>query len=590
MFVATLARELVLLATEISSLPNATSAERAEVHLALASHTVGSLFEDWAARDAADLNGALAELVATLVGTRYEQASVSYASWPEWQARLPGREAEDALSVVREARHRATQMRHAAAVTRGDLVRSAQEYMRSQLPDWSLVGATMGIDGYWRRGAGRTHSETRAGRSHVVFGHGYGKVLNLFNGTELLGTDVMVEGAWIPRGADDSDGNGGGADDGRAGPSAAAIAAFAARHVRELQHLQALGSNLVTCHFSPEHTLLPPPAFGLNMSAGALQKCLAMLQLASHQRTGAMRVVVLVANELPEWAYALHADLRAEYSQSGREHATTASFQQHSVSYDIDHPAATEYMGRALTSAASLFGCHEALDSWILANEPNFYSTPSEHAMRAYAAFLQRKYAGCLPCLGRAWYGRDQYWQDWLTPARRHANAPPPPEETQTLDSMDGTASRIWLDWARFNARRVSRWARALRAAVRRAAPCHACLMKFNTAPAFPASIVTNGIDRLTMLREMDISGFDAAFPPPWVDGKGLSRGIRDSHRLEYYDNRKYSTEYAADATRACTPMCARARAHTHTHCSHCTRTRTRTRNLVSDSLVHRST
>ena len=37
----------------------------------------------------------------------------------------------------------------------------------------------------------------------------------------------------------------------------------------------------------------------------------------------------------------------------------------------IDHPKALEYMGVFLERAAEHFGCHEALDSWILGNEVN---------------------------------------------------------------------------------------------------------------------------------------------------------------------------------------------------------------------------
>ena len=67
------------------------------------------------------------------------------------------------------------------------------------------------------------------------------------------------------------------------------------------------------------------------------------------------------------------------------------------------------------------------------------------------------------------------------------------------------------------------------------------------TRPAFPAAAVTNGIDRVAMLRELDISGLDAGFPWPWVaaeGGVGRSRGIRFGDHLLFYDNRRYACDW----------------------------------------------
>ena len=182
-----------------------------------------------------------------------------------------------------------------------------------------------------------------------------------------------------------------------------------------------------TGHLSPERHLLPD--LSLNVSAGPIQKCLTVLSLARrHPRLAGIRTVVLLTNALPEWATALHPDASASYySESGREHSTVATMNQHSVGCvpltsragsprassttllhppllapppspptlrlhsplphvstlthrprpclalspspadDIDHPQALTYMRAALSAAARLFGCHEALDSWVLA-------------------------------------------------------------------------------------------------------------------------------------------------------------------------------------------------------------------------------
>ena len=205
----------------------------------------------------------------------------------------------------------------------------------------------MGDDGYWRSAA--------TGR--VVFGHSYNKLLNIFNGTELITRDG---------------GNDGGDSDGESADAArvddAAVDALALTHASRLRQLTSgLGANLATCHLSPERHLLPD--LTLNVSAGPIQKCLTVLSLARrHPEVAGIRTVVLLTNELPEWASSLHPDVSASYySSTGREHASVATMNQHSVGYDIDHPQALVYMRAALSAAARLFGCHEALDSWVLA-------------------------------------------------------------------------------------------------------------------------------------------------------------------------------------------------------------------------------
>lgn len=63
---------------------------------------------------------------------------------------------------------------------------------------------------------------------------------------------------------------------------------------------------------------------------------------------------------------------------------------------------AARYMRLFLRLAAEHFGCHPALDSWILGNEVNFYSTASPHAAAKFAAFLRTKYSGHLERLQQA--------------------------------------------------------------------------------------------------------------------------------------------------------------------------------------------
>ena len=239
---------------------------------------------------------------------------------------------------------------------------------------------------------------------------------------------------------------------------------------------------------------------------------------------------------------------------------------QHSVSYDIDHPQAIYYVQATLKAAARLFGCSDGLDSWILANEPNFYSTPSLHAKEKYVTFLKRKYHSNLQGLHAAWRdgsgGRDDLPWSWEEAAQRFMNAEAPDEDEAirsammltggggsggSSSSMDSGARRRWLDWSAFNSQRVTRWARSLRSALKEVNACHRASIKFNTAPNFPSGVITNGIDRPAMLHELDISGLDQGFPPPWDEsegGHGASRGVRANGNLLWYDNRKYSCDW----------------------------------------------
>ena len=187
-----------------------------------------------------------------------------------------------------------------------------------------------------------------------------------------------------------------------------------------------------------------------------------------------------------DWALARHPDLSARaFSREGREHAEReTAFDQHSVSYDIDHPQALPTMRSALAGAANLFGCDEALESWVLGNEVNFYSTPSLHAARRYGDFLRSRYAGCVECVAEAWYADRHRWlgSDWTALARDHGLGAPMPDDEEehpewaySADFLDSGAHRRWLDWQAFNCWRVTEWARALCASLKDVSRCHRC-------------------------------------------------------------------------------------------------------------------
>ena len=484
----------------ITSAP-ATSTATADVRVAHASLALGQLFAAWAARDLADADASLARVTELLLSPSSRSVAWSYpaGSWTAWQSELPARMVQDATDAVQKA-----------------LVAARRAWTPSPSPpsltlppdDWSLVGARIGSDGYWRsRTTGR-----------VRFGHGYNKVLDVFATHQLAPvgrTAVQAAEAMLTRRHAD-----------------------AARDASS--RLPALGVNLCTCHLNPERHLLP--SLALNTSARTLKSCLTMLELAARSPRDAMRVVVLVSHKLPRWAYERHPDLNAEsYSGDGRADATHGVYAQHGVQYDIDHPEAMRYMGAALTAAARLFGCHAGLDSWILANEPNFYATPSAHAANKYAAVLRAKYQGCLECLSRAWQLGEL--GSWEGTALAQLRDPPQPVESP----LDSGGARQWLDYSQFNAKRVGEWASALHQSVRGVSSCHMTSMKLNSAPNFPASVVTNGIDRVAMVRMLDISGMDDGFPPPWgaaEGGVGYSRAIRLSDQLAFYDNRKYTCDW----------------------------------------------
>ena len=100
----------------------------------------------------------------------------------------------------------------------------------------------------------------------------------------------------------------------------------------------------------------------------------------------------------------------------------------------------------------------------------------------------------------------------------------------------------MWLDWCRFNSDRVTRWLRGLRAELRAVDTCHLTSAKLNTGPNLDLAPLDNGIDRVALLREMDISGLDSSFSPP--AGDGHTRGARNGAVLSSYDTRKYVADW----------------------------------------------
>ena len=335
--------------------------------LARVSLQVGRLFASWSRRDAEDQNDALGSLT-RLMTEQMEKGPHDYPTWQRWASILPGREAEDALMVAMSALAEAAEAKHSVLTEQRGGAEMASPEMASSPPpaqSWSLLGATIGVDGYYR-------SE----RGHVVFGHGYNKIDNYLlpnlGGEASKDALASLQASWA---------------EGRGGEGAeAALDALAAEHEAELSMLHELGINQVVCHLNPARHLNPD--LSLNASAGSISKCLLLLAMAARFPERAMRVVVLLKHDLPPWAYAKHPDLLASFAEGdaafGREHATTSTWAQHDVAYDIDHPKAMVYMKAALVGAARLFGCHPGLDSWELGNEHRGSRNACMHSLCAH--------------------------------------------------------------------------------------------------------------------------------------------------------------------------------------------------------------
>jgi hypothetical protein len=269
--------ELHGLATVLSELRGLVAAAPADTlarRLARTSLTVGELFLEWSQRDAQDLNHALADVTTLLEGMPRSKAA-SYGGWPEWHAALPQRMASDATFAVRAATRCALAAGFGGGGGSGRGEGGGGRRGGGGGPSWSLLGARMGSDGYWR--------SATSGR--VVFGHSYSKLVNLFNGSELILRDVSeLDASGRPTGA----------------VADAAIDELArspaAARLRQVAH--GLGINGATCHLSPDRQLLPDAT--INASSGPIQKCLALLRLSRrHPELGGLRLSVLLTNSLP---------------------------------------------------------------------------------------------------------------------------------------------------------------------------------------------------------------------------------------------------------------------------------------------------
>ena len=283
--------------------------------VAIATLGVGRLYASWSARDTADGNGALASIIALMQQqTRYHPESYP-DGWAQYHRLLPPRERDDALVLVRSA------------------IEQAREHLADHLPEapsapsslssssaWSLLGARMGADGYWR--------SRRSGR--VVFGHSYNKLDNFLlapgglNGDSLATLTPTDAAAWSRQ-----------------------IKGIEAAVAPQRRMLRTLGANLVVCHLNPSRHLTE--SLTLNTSSGAVVRCLALLALGARgldrkgegegessgggNSGGGMRVIVQVANDLPEWAYRKHPGLKVDFESDlrGREHASLSRFAQHDV-------------------------------------------------------------------------------------------------------------------------------------------------------------------------------------------------------------------------------------------------------------------
>ena len=208
----------------------APPARQLQLRLAQTSLAVGELFDEWSQRDFADANNALDDVTRALLSMPRSQAASYTGGWKDWQEALPTRQAEDALAATKEA---IVAARSAGLLSPPPALASPHRAADDSTDaEWSLVGARMGEDGYWRSSA--------SGR--VIFGHSYNKLLNIFNGTELIFDGVSSDGG-LGVGTDAAD------------VATAAVDALAATHASRLRQLtRGLGANLATCelaHSSP---------------------------------------------------------------------------------------------------------------------------------------------------------------------------------------------------------------------------------------------------------------------------------------------------------------------------------------------------
>ena len=417
-----------------------------------------------------------------------------YSSWSEWGAALPARQQADAQTVIAAAISEANRLLSlpTAATARPNSFRSGPAGAPSREPSTNLTGAFVGRDGFMRRADG----------GGAVFGLGYNKILNAFK-VSSAATDASLNPAW--------------------------------------DSFNRLGLNLFTCHVYPQSLLLPNRTIDIENSV--LKKCLSLLDDLPSR--GA-RLLILVANKLPNWAYSAYPGLDASaWSNSGRAGSFASSYEQHSVEYDIDHPEAMPLMSATLRQVASHIGCHPGLDSWIIANEPTFRATPSPHTASAFRGWLRDRYVACIDCLNRAWLGSGSSWYASFDDV---LSSPPQPawwaEGVPNWDpELDSGEMRRWLDWSAFNDLRVTSWLTGLRDAIKGVSACHRVHAKFNTGPALPLRALDTGIDRVAAARLLDINGLDSGFPQPWHDGGGEQRGTRRGPFPIAYDNRRYTGE-----------------------------------------------
>ena len=181
--------------------------------LARATATLARLFMEWSARDAADENGALATVGEQLAASKYMALS-SPGGWREWASTLAARQLTDAATIVDSAFARAQPP---------PIHRSATPTARLNFDGAdsgaTLVGATMGSDGYWRG----------VGHGRVVFAHGFSKVLNfLLSSKQYLPVSKLQHDL-----------------DGAVGDMARSLAL-------PRRQLASLGINQVTCHINPK--------------------------------------------------------------------------------------------------------------------------------------------------------------------------------------------------------------------------------------------------------------------------------------------------------------------------------------------------
>lgn len=329
---------------------------------------------------------------------------------------------------------------------------------------------------------------------------------------------------------------------------------------KSARRLRALGTNTIVLFASPA-VLLGPNA--TRLAHAPLQKLQDELRSAASEGLG---VILHVPSTMPRWALELHPGLGVSEGQ-------------HSIDYDIDHPAAAGLMAaffrvllphlteRAPSAPSAPSSpstpapappapraCHPAILGLQLANEPALRGTSSVHTRASFATWLRGEYNSSLAEL-RANWGEGEGGDDGeaagpavaaLTSFEAAAalGAPPPPGAGHRAIAEpppgSGMAARV-SDWFRFNDFRFARWQLRLATAIWRASPCYATLAKLNQAFTIDERLADNGVDAASMVAGHNISAYDSGFG---FGGPGSTQDGFKTPPSAFYSTSSYSSDW----------------------------------------------